>query len=75
MIAKLEGHKVMRTKTETNTEPLQKWEVHKTIDHQQQNHSYRTDSSLSQRGVGGGLHAFNRRQIFAQETPTEATAT
>ena len=57
------GHNVIRTKTQTLALTPQQWEVHKTINQQQQNHRLRTDSSLSY-GGGGGLNAFERRQTF-----------
>ena len=44
--------------------PHRNWEVHITINHQQQTYCLRTDSSLSQRRGGGGLNAFDWRQIF-----------
>ena len=37
----------MHTKTKLVQNPHKQWEVHKTINHQQQNHRLRTDSSLS----------------------------
>ena len=47
MIAKLES----MPKQTPNTEPQQKWEVHKTINQQQQSHHLKTDSSLSLWGL------------------------
>ena len=49
--------------------PHKQWEVHRTINQQQQNHRLRTDGCLSHRvcvcvrGVGGEMHYW--RQIFA----------
>ena len=48
--------------------PYKQWEIHKTINQQLQNHRFRTDSSLSHRGGGGGLNAFYWRQIFALDS-------
>ena len=45
----------MLHKTKTNTDPppppKKKWEVHLTIDQQQQNHRLKTNSSLSYSGA------------------------
>ena len=55
----------MHTKTKTTQTPHKQWELHTTINHQQQNHGLRTDSSLSVCVYVGGLKCIYWYQIFA----------
>ena len=51
----------MHNKKDRSQNPHKQQEIHKTTNQQQQNHGFREDSSLSQRGLD--LNAFDWRHI------------
>ena len=63
MIAKLEWTQSNAYQNKDKQNYREQREAHQTIDQQQQNPRFRTDSSLSHRGGGGGLTAFHQRQV------------